>query len=114
MILSSGVYDEPIPHLVFSVELQSNNLSYHQNYSKKQEVIHRLITYLHQEEGLGYRKISRKMNEWGISTQRGNQWLPQSVHSVLKRKSQRDTRIEEQRLKVYEPKLSKMTIKYFP
>jgi len=24
MILSSGVYDEPIPHLVFSVELQLN------------------------------------------------------------------------------------------
>ena len=53
------------------------------------------------------------MNQWGIKTQRGNKWYPNSVHSVLKRKSQRDTRIEEQRLKVYEPKLSKMTIKYF-
>ena len=112
MILSSGVYDEPIPHLVFSVELQSNNLSYHQNYSKKQEAIHRLITYLHQEEGLGYRKISRKMNEWGISTQRGNQWLPQSVHSVLKRKSQRDTRVEDIRNKQYPLKIGKFSITY--
>jgi len=38
------------------------------------------------EKGLGYRKISKKLNSWGIKTERGNEWLPQSVFSVLKRK----------------------------
>jgi hypothetical protein len=52
------------------------------------------------------------MNEWGISTQRGNQWLPQSVHSVLKRKSQRDTRVEDIRNKQYPLKIGKFSITY--
>jgi len=112
MILSSGGYDEPIPYLIFTVEIQSNNLSYHQTYSRKQEVIHKLITCLHDEEGLGYRKISKKMNDWGISTQRGNKWLPQSVHSILKRKNQRDTRVQELRNRQYPIKISKMSLKY--
>lgn len=102
------------PHLEFTLELTSNNLTYHKPYSKKQEVIHQLITYLHEVEGLGYRKISYKLNSWGIPTIRGKKWFNTSVHSILKRKSQRDNRIEEQRLKVYKPKLSKMSIKYYP
>ena len=77
-------------------------------------MVYELIHYLHTKEGLGYRKISQRLNEWGIKTQRGNQWFNTSVYSVLKRKSQRDKRVEEQRLKEYKPKLSKMSIKYYP
>ena len=112
MSLSSGVYETPIPHLVFSVEIQSNDLCYHQKYSKRQEIIHKLITYLHEEERLGYRKISRKMTEWGIATQRGKKWLPQSVHLVLNRKSRRDTRIMDVRNKQYPIKMSKFSLEY--
>ena len=77
-------------------------------------MIYLIIKYLHEEYGLGYRKISQKLNSWGIKTHRGKEWFNTSVFSVLKRKQQRDKRLEEQRLKVCEPKLSKMTIKYFP
>ena len=76
VILGGGVLQGTIPHLEFTIEVQSNNLTHHQTYSKKQEVSHQLVTYLHTIEGLGYRKISRKLNQWGIPTQRGKEWLP--------------------------------------
>ena len=38
---------------------------------------------------MGYRKISYKLNEWGIKTVRGKKWFNSSVHSVLKRRNQR-------------------------
>ena len=46
------------------------------------------------DSGLGYRKISRKLNEMNIKTIRGNTWFNTSVSSVLKRKYERDLRIE--------------------
>tara|TARA_B100000212_G_scaffold331429_1_gene298637 strand:+ start:164 stop:397 length:234 start_codon:yes stop_codon:yes gene_type:complete len=57
-------------------------------------MVYLLIKYLHEKEGLGYRKISQKLNSWGIKTQRGKNWLNTSVFSVLKRKHQRDLRLE--------------------
>ena len=102
-----------IPHLQFSIEIQSNNLTYHKPYTKKQQINYKLIKYLHEVEGLGYRKISKKMNSWGIRTIRGKKWFPQSVHSVLKRKHQRDMRIEELRNKKFPTKMSKMKVVYY-
>ena len=66
-------------------------------------MVYLLIKHLHEKEGLGYRKISQKLNSWGIKTQRGKEWFNTSVFSVLKRKHQRDMRpetIEEQSVKV--------------
>jgi hypothetical protein len=60
-----------IPFLKFSIQFQSNKLIYHKGYSKLQQVIYCLITLL-REEGLGYMKISRKLNKCGIKTHRGN------------------------------------------
>ena len=74
-----------IPFLEFSIQFQSNNLIYDKGYSKRQQVIYSLIILLRQE-GLGYRRISRKLNQWGIKTHRGKQWFYISVSSVLKRK----------------------------
>ena len=112
IILGSGVLETPRPHLEFSITIQSNDLTYHQPYSKKQQVVYELIRHLHEEKGLGYRKISKKLNEWGIKTQRGKKWFNTSVFSVLKRKHQRDCRVEELREKEYPIKLSTMRVKY--
>ena len=57
-------------------------------------MVYLLIKYLHEKEGLGYRKISQKLNSWGIKTQRGKEWFNTSVFSVLKRKHQLDIRLE--------------------
>ncbi len=110
--MGSGVLEGTIPHLKFTVEIQSNNLTHHQTYTKKQQITYQLIRFLHDVEGLGYRKISQKMNQWGIPTQRDNKWYPNSVFSILKRKHQRDERIEELRNKEYPIKMSKMTLEY--
>jgi len=97
-------------YLTFKITFQSNDLTYHQPYSKKQEVIYELIRMLHEEKGLGYRKISYKLNTWGIKTHRGNEWLPQSVFSVLKRKFQRDSRILNQRTTLYPIEISQFKL----
>ena len=74
--------------------------------------MYQFIKYLHDVEGLGYRKISKKLNQWGIKTQRGKKWFNTSVSSVLKRRKQRDMRISQQRLVKYPPKIGQMEIKY--
>ena len=101
-------------HLEFSITLSSNDLVPEQKYSKKQEIVHNLIVYLHEVEGLGYRKISYKLNEWGIKTVRGKKWFNTSVHSVLKRRNQRDNRIENQRKINYPIETGKFSLVYKP
>ena len=66
----------------FSIQFQSNNLIYDKGYNKRQQVIYSLILLL-REEGLGYRKISRKLNQWGIKTHRGKKWFNTSVSSIV-------------------------------
>jgi len=101
-------------HLEFSITLSSNDLIPDLKYSKKQELLYQLIRYLHEEKGLGYRKISYKLNSWGIKTPREKKWFPQSVHSVLKRRNQRDNRIDNQRNQRYPIEIGKLSIKYLP
>ena len=111
--MNSVVFETTTPFLEFSVEIQSNDLSYHQTYSKRQEIVYQLIKHLHEKEGLGYRKISLKLNSWGIKTQRGKQWFNTSVSSVLKKKRLRDDRINSVRNQVFKPVISKMKVKYY-
>ena len=109
-VCHSGMIQQGVV-LEFTVETQSNNLTYHQTYSKRQQITYNLIRLLHDVEGWGYRVIARKMNSWGIKTQRGKAWGGGSVHSVLKRKHQRDLRIEGVRNKKYPIKISKMVVR---
>jgi len=99
-------------HLEFSVTLKSNDLVPEQKYKSRQDVIYQLIKYLHEEKGMGYRKISYKLNEWGIKTERGKKWFNTSVFSVLKRRKQRDNRIRHQRKVDYPVEIGKFHIKY--
>ena len=62
---------------------------------------------------MGYRKISKKLNEWGVKTHRGKQWLNTSVSSVLKRKHERDIMLNEIRDQHYPSQISKMELKYY-
>ena len=100
------------PFLEFSIQFQSNNLIYDKGYNKRQQVIYSLILLLRQE-GLGYRKISRKLNQWGIKTHRGKKWFNTSVSSVLKRKHERDVRNEQIRNQHFPSKISKFEVNYY-
>ena len=65
------------------------------------------------EEGMGYRRFSRKLNDWGIKTHRNKQWFNTSVSSVLKRKHERDVLFDDIRNQHYPTKISKMELKYY-
>ena len=62
-----NVFETTTLFLEFSIEFESNDLTYHQPYSKKQQITYDLIKHLHEVEGLGYRRISQSLNRWGIS-----------------------------------------------
>ena len=102
-----------IPHLEFSIEIQSNNLTYEGNpYNAYQQFLYTLIKSLHYK-GYGYRRIAHKLNKWNVKTSRGNTWYNTSVSSVLKRKHERDLRIQEIRNKEYPIKIGKFSVKYY-
>jgi len=63
-----------------------------------------------QKQGFGYRKIAQKFNSWGIKTDRGNDFMPSSIHSIIKRYGQRVSRIDGIRNKKYPLSLSLMSI----
>ena len=61
---------------------------------------------------MGYRKISHFLNRSGIKTQRNKSWTNSSVHSVLKRKNQREERINNLRKKKYKISMSDFKLDY--
>ena len=85
---SDGTFIETaIPCLEFSIEFQSNNLIYHKEYTKRQQIIYVLIKHLHDSEGWGYRKISKWLNKSGIKTHRGKKWFNSSPLLGLEEKT---------------------------
>ena len=110
--LEVHLIDSIIPCLKFSIEFQSNNLIYHKEYTKRQQIIYVLIKHLHDEEGFGFRKISQWLNKSGIKTHRGKKWFNSSVISVLKRKHEHDLRIQQIRNQHFPSKISKFEVNY--
>ena len=53
------------------------------------------------DEGLGYRKIAQWLREKGYKPPRGKQFYGNHVYSILKRKQQQDTRLEQQVTREY-------------
>ena len=98
-------------YVCFTVSFRTNKLIYSPPYSKRQEITHTLIKYLHDEKKMGYRKISDFLNRSGVKTQRNKTWSNSSVHSILKRKKQRDKRMVF-RNKEYPVKIGKFELKY--
>ena len=112
-LFSDGTYfTTTTPFIEFNIQFQSNSLIYDKGYSIRQQMIYCLIQFM-KEEGMGYRRISKKLNQWGIKTHRGKQWFNTSVSSVLKRKHERDLMINEIRDQHYPSKVSKMELKYY-
>ena len=101
-----------VPHLEFSIQFQSNFLIYDKGYSISQHMIYSLILLM-KEDGLGYRRISKKLNQWGVKTHRGCEWFNTSVSSFLKRKHERDDLVNNIRNKHYPSEVSKMELKYY-
>ena len=108
-----SVLSGSIPYLCFTTIVQCNDLTYLKEYSVRQNIIYKLIRHLHEKEGMGYRRISAWMNRSGILSERGKKFSNGSVHSVLKRKKEREIRISTLRKKKYDFVLKDMRIEYF-
>ena len=63
------------------------------------------------EKSLGYRKISKLLNDKGVKTSKGNTWTNSKVFSVLKKYKEREERLKLIN-KEYEPEWGKMEIRF--
>ena len=67
---------------------------YFRPYSERQEKLHRIIEKLQEYRHMSLKSIADKLNALGIKTHRGKSFSSGSLHSILKRKKERDKWIE--------------------
>ena len=112
MILRNEYASQYFYYLRFQVTARVNNLLHLREYTEEQQKTHNLIKSLH-DGGMGYRRIAKHFNEFGVRTVGGKIWSNSSVHSILKRHRQRIERIAKRiRNKKHEPVMSKMWLEY--
>ena len=70
-------------------------------HSERQIKLYRIIKKLYEECHLSLKNIANKFNKLGIKTHRGKSFSSGSIHSILKRKKERDKWIEEVRNKEF-------------
>lgn len=88
-------------HICFNVSVRFNNLIAEQHpndFSEEQSERMQLILSL-KEQGLGYRRIAKVLNEKGIRTHKGSVRGGNYVYAVLKRYKERLERIEFRKMK---------------
>ena len=91
--------------LTFNILFQRNDLVYLRLYSERQEKLHRIIEKLQEYRHMSLKSIADKLNALGIKTHRGKSFSSGSIHSILKRKKERDKWIEEVRNKEFPIKI---------
>ena len=74
-------------------------------YSKRQEKLHRIIKKLQEYRHMSLKSIADKLNALGIKTHQGKLFSSGSIHSILKRKKERDKWIKEVRNKEFPIKI---------
>lgn len=81
-------------NLSFTLLLQSSSLSNIHHYNYDQKKLYRLVKFLKDERGIGYRRISHILYDKGFRTVRSNKpILNNYVHSIYKRGKTREERI---------------------
>ena len=103
-------------NIKFCVSVQNNRLlTYEDNYSQRQMILFNLISYMKYERQMSWRRISAWLNGAGIRTHRGKTWsiTGSSVHSVIKRMSQRKERIEQIRNRQFPTEISDFIIEKY-
>ena len=100
-------------HIFFNVSVRFNNLIAEQNPNKFSEEQSEKLEFILslQDQGLGYRRIAKVLNDKGITTHNGSVWGGNYVYAVLKRYKERLER-EEFRKQKYEPEFSKMWVEF--
>ena len=79
----------------FNLVVKSSNLTKSSHYNTYQNKLYRLIKFLKEERGIGYRRISHILTEKGYRSIRTNSILKNNfIHSIYKNGKIRDQRIE--------------------
>ncbi len=94
-----------VNYLTFNIIFQRNDLVYLRPYSERQVKLHRIIKKLKEKRHMSLKSIADKLNALEIKTQRGKSFSSGSIHSILKRKKERDKWIEEVRNKEFPIKI---------
>ena len=91
--------------LTFNIIFQRNDLVYLRKKKKRQEKLHRIIEKLQEYHHMSLKSIANKLNALGIKTHRGNSFSSGFIHSILKRKKERDIWIQDVRNKDFPIKI---------
>ena len=81
--------------LKFELDIRTSKLTKTSHYNSYQHKLYRLIKFLKEERGIGYRRISYILTEKGYRSVRTNSILKNNfIHSIYKNGKIRDQRIE--------------------
>ena len=79
----------------FNLVVKSSNLTKSSHYNTYQHKLYRLIKFLNEERGIGYRRISHILTEKGYISVRTNNILKNNyIYSIYKKGEIRESRIE--------------------
>ena len=70
--------------ITFIFRYKSSDFIYRKTLTEQHQKLHNTILRLKQE-GLGYRKISKKLNEMGIKSFTGKSFYPSLIFGILKK-----------------------------
>ena len=94
----------------FNLVVKSSNLTKSSHYNTYQNKLYRLIKFLIEERGIGYRRISHILTEKGYRSVRTNSILKNNyIHSIYKKGKVREDRINRKfktvvkDIMIYEP-----------
>ena len=73
-----------IPYLSFKLRIKTHLLTNRKQLSNQHRQLHRLIKKL-KNRGLGYRKISKVLNQHNVKTINGKSFYPSLIFGILKK-----------------------------
>ena len=90
-----------VPYLTFICRYKTNEFGYTKELTdNSHQNLHNTISKL-KHEGLGYRKISKKLNEMGIKSVTGKTFYPSLVSNMWRTIKRRDERLDREVISEY-------------
>ena len=105
--------NKDVESILFSFDLiiRTSKLTKTSHYNTYQYKLYRLIKFLKEERGIGYRRISHILTEKGYRSVRTNSILKNNyIHSIYKKGKIRESRIERS----FDSKIDNLNLLFYP
>jgi len=90
-----------VPYLTFTCRIRTNEFGYTKELTdSSHQKLHDIISKL-KHEGLGYRKISKKLNEMGIKSVTGKTFYPSLVSNMWRTIKRREKKLNREVISEY-------------